>query len=436
MSLHVEPLRDQQIRHYRLALWVLLGAVSAFVLIACANVASLLLARSTVRRQEFAIRAALGGSRLRLVSQLLTESALLGLVGGAAGCVLACGLLRVFTAIAPDGALRMKEAAIDARVLAFALILSIGTALVFGLALSLERLRVEALGGDRTTGHRRTWIRQALISSQLAISLVLLAGAGLLLVSLRQLQNAPIGFSRQRVVTASFTLPAYRYGRDLQRTGWSTQQFNFYTELEGLENAPGAMATAITDSLPPGTPPRTAPYPAVASPGGKVTDPGMSGSVKWRYVTPGYFEALGIPIRRGRSFSDEDRAVGLRNVVVNESLARRLFGDGDPVGKTLGANFVIGVAGDVKNAGLDRAADPEFYMVRKSTGEGVPGSGDPAWWRRATPSFDPTWLPVMRSSCCGRPSVRSIRRFRLSSRRWRPGSIPSSPGLASRPYCY
>ena len=385
MSLHVEPLRSQQIRHYRLALWVLLAGVSAFVLIACANVANLLLARSTVRRQEFAIRAALGGSRRRLVSQLLTESALLGMVGGAAGCVLAWGLLRVFTAIAPDGALRMKEASIDARVLVFALILSVGTALVFGLAPSLERLRVEALGGDRTTGHRRTWMRQALITGQLAISLVLLAGAGLLLVSLWQLQNEPIGIRAERIVTASFTLPNYRYGRDLQRTGWSTQQFNFYNELEGrLKDTPGAIAAAITDSLPPGAPLRTVPYVAVAHPGRSPTDPGMSGSVKWRYVTPGYFEALGIPIRRGRTFSDADRAVGLRNVIVNESLAKRLFGDGDPVGKRLGGNFVIGLAADVKNAGLDRPADPEFYMVRKSTGEGVPGSGDTAWWRRAT----------------------------------------------------
>jgi predicted permease len=402
MSLHVEPLRDQQIYHYRLALWVLLGGVSAFVLIACANVANLLLARSTVRRKEFAIRAALGGTRRRLVSQLLTESAFLGMVGGAAGCVLAWGLLRVFTAIAPDGVLRMKEAAIDARVLAFALILSVGTALVFGLAPSLERLRVEALGGDRTTGHRRTWIRQALIISQLAISLVLLSGSGLLLLSLWRLQHAPLGFSRQRVVTASFTLPAYRYARDLLRTGWSRQQFNFYNELEGrLKDMPGAIATAIADSLPPDVPARTVPYAALANLRGKAADPGTYGSVKWRYVTPGYFEALGIPIRRGRSFTDADRAAGPRNVILNESLARRLFGDGDPSGKRLGGNVVIGVAGDVKNAGLYRTAELEFYVVRKSTGEGVPGSGDNAWWRRAT--------AIVRSNLAARDTEQLLR---------------------------
>jgi putative ABC transport system permease protein len=402
MWLHVEPLRDQQIRQYRLALWVLLGAVSAFVLIACANVANLLLARSAGRRQEFAIRAALGGSRQRLVGQLLTESALLGLVGGTAGCGLAWGLLRAFIATAPDGTLRVREATLDSRVLAFALILSLGTALVFGLAPSLDRLRVEALGGERATRHRRTWIRQALITSQLAISLVLLAGAGLLLLSLSRLQDTPLGFRRDRVVTASFTLPAYRYGQDLRPTGWSLRQVNFFNELEArLKEAPGVVASAITDSMPPGPAPRTAPYVGLANPSGNVTDPGMSGSVKWRYVSGGYFEALGIPIRRGRTFSDADRGPGLRNVVVSESLARRLVGDGDPIGKRLGANTVIGVAGDVRNSGLDRPFDPEFYQIRKSTGEEIPGSGDDAWWRRAT--------AIVRSNLSERDAVESLR---------------------------
>jgi putative ABC transport system permease protein len=210
MKLRIEPLRDRQIRQYRLALWVLLGAVSAFVLIACASVANLLLARLAGRRQEFAIRSALGGSRQRLIAQLLTESALLGLAGGAAGCGLAWFLLRAFIAIAPDGTLRMREATLDARVLAFALLLSLATALMFGLAPSLDGLRVEALGGGRATGPRRTWLRQALITGQLAVSLVLLAGAGLLLTSFWHLQNTPLGFNAGRVVAASFTLPAGR----------------------------------------------------------------------------------------------------------------------------------------------------------------------------------------------------------------------------------
>jgi putative ABC transport system permease protein len=122
----------------------------------------------------------------------------------------------------------------------------------------------------------------------------------------------------------------------------------------------------------------------LANPGAKATDPGMSGSVKWRYVTAGYFEALGVPIRRGRSFSEADSAAGLRNVIVNESLSRRLFGGDDPVGRRLGANTVMGVAADAGNAGVDRPVDPEFYVVRKSTGEAIAGSSDNAWWRRGT----------------------------------------------------
>jgi predicted permease len=183
MKLHIEPLRDQQIRQSRLALWVLLGAVAAFVLIACASVANLLLARLAGRRQEFAIRSALGASRRRLIAQLLTESMLLGLAGGVAGCGLAWMVRRGFLAIAPDGTLRMREASVDGRVLAFALFLSLGTALMFGLAPSLEGLRVEDLVGGRFTGTWRTYFCQALITGQLAISLILLAGAGLLMTS-------------------------------------------------------------------------------------------------------------------------------------------------------------------------------------------------------------------------------------------------------------
>ena len=378
MRVNLEGLRDRQNRQYRVALWVMLGAVGAFVLIACANVANLLLARSAGRRQEFAIRAALGGSRARLATQLLTESALLGLTGGAAGCGLAWALLRVFVAIAPDGALRMRAAAIDARVLAFALALSLATALVFGLAPSLQRLRGECLGGARAVGRRHTWVRQALISAQLAISLMLLAGAGLLLISLWRLQNAPLGFDREHVVTASFTLPVSRYSADARQIG-------FFNQLDAkLSDLPVAVAAAITDSMPPGPAIRSAPYWRVVNNEEAHTDPGMQGSVRWRYVSPGYFRAMGIPIRRGRGFTEADRAPGVRDVVVNEKLAGWMAGGADPVGMRLGRNIVIGVAENVRNAGVDRDPEAEFYQVRKTTREGIAGSEDFAWFRRAT----------------------------------------------------
>jgi len=142
---------------------------------------------------------------------------------------------------------------------------------------------------------------------------------------------------------------------DLQPTGWSVSQFNFLDELTArLTEMPGAVATAIADSIPPGPGPRTAPYVALANPGGNATDRCMSGSVRWRYVSGDYFQALGIPIRRGRSFSEGDRTPGISNIVVNETLARRRVGNDDPIGKRLGRHNIIGVAADTRNAGLDR----------------------------------------------------------------------------------
>jgi putative ABC transport system permease protein len=397
MRLRLTTLREKQTRQYRLALWMLLGAVTAFVLIACTNVANLLLARSMRREQEFAIRAALGASRQRLICQTLAESGLLGLAGGAAGCVVAWGVLRTFVALAPEGTLRLREAGLDSRVLGFALILSVGTALLFGLAPALDRLRAETLGRAHMAGHRRTYLRQALITSQLSVSLILLTGAGLLLLSLWRLQNAPLGFDRERIVTASFTLPSYRYAED-------SQQMNFFNQLETQLNAlPGVLVAAIADSLPPGGG-RTAPFVATAKPGGNILDPGMSGSTVWRYVTPGYFAALGIPVKRGRDFSDLDRRPGEHHVILSESLARRLYGDRDPIGERFTGGWprmVVGVAGDARNAGLDSAPEPEFYVIRQTSREGIPGSGDPAWWRRAT--------VIVRSTLSDRAAAESVR---------------------------
>jgi putative ABC transport system permease protein len=381
MELHLATLRDQQIREYRLALWMLLGSVMAFVLIACANVANLLLARSAGRRQEFAIRAALGATRGRLVRQRLTECGLLGLAGGAAGVGLAWCLLRVFISLAPDGTLRIQHAALDGRVLAFAIALSLGTAAAFGLAPSLARIRADVLGGARVAGRRRTWLHQALITAQLSVSMILLAGAGLFLVSLWRLQNAPLGFEEASIITASFTLPQYRYPDEVR-------QMDFFNQLEArLKELPGAAAVAISDSLPPGGETRTRPYVGLANPGGSATAPGMDGFVRWRYVTPGYFAALGIPIIRGRGFLSEDRQLGEDHVILNASLSRRLFGDGDPIGKRIRSvppMVVVGIASDVRNAGLASMVNPELYVVRKASREGVAGSGDPTWSRRAS----------------------------------------------------
>jgi putative ABC transport system permease protein len=374
MRLHVATIRDQQLREYRLALWMLLGAVIAFILLACANVANLLLARSAGRQQEFAIRAALGASRARLIRQMLTECGLLGVAGGAAGVGLAWCLLRIAISLAPEGTLRLWQASLDPRVLAFALILSLGTALLFGLAPALGHIRTAA-------GPRRNWLHQSLITAQLSFSLILLTGAGLFLMSLWRLQNAPLGFEQERIVTASFTLPPYRYADHIR-------QMNFFNQLEArLNELPGATSVAITDSLPPGGETRTRPYVGLANPGGSATDPGMEGLVRWRYVTPGYFAALGVPILRGRVFSSDDRGPGEEHVILSEALSHRVFGSTDPIGRHIRSvppMFVVGIAADARNAGLGAAIDPELYIVRKASLDGVPGSGDSAWSRRAT----------------------------------------------------
>jgi len=240
VRLVVRSLRDRQIHEVKLSSWMLLGCVLALLLAACANIANLMLARAVARRQELAMRAALGAGRGRLMRQTLTESLTFGLLGGAAGCGTAWVLLRLCIGLAPGGMLRLEHARIDLRVLLFALAGSLGAALLFGMAPALEPSRAEALAGWHVTGTARTLFRKALVSAQVAISLVLLAGASLLLRSLWKLQNQPLGFQPQNVVTASFTLRR-RYHPTQGQDQPSALQLSFFDELEGrLKRIPAA----------------------------------------------------------------------------------------------------------------------------------------------------------------------------------------------------
>jgi predicted permease len=382
VRLRVETLRDQQIRDYRSGLWMLMGAVAAFLLIACANVANLLLARSARRRQEFAVRAALGASRWRLARQVFSESAILGVAGGAAGCALAAILLRVAVALAPEGTIRLRQASLDARVLLFALVIAVVASLAFSLAAVVERLRGENLTGSRTTA-RRTWLRQALVCAQLAISLTLLTGSGLLLMSLDKLHDAPLGFRTDGVVTASFIRPRARYSD-------GNRVLNFFNQLEArMKMLPGVVASAISDTIPPGNDnERNRPYVGLANPGGSASDPNMGGEVRWRYVTPGYFAALGVPIKNGRDFTEPDRAMDIKPVIMSQSLAQRLYGAENPVGKVIASSnpsfVVIGVAGDAKNSGPGAIPELEMYLVRERTAVGIfrnQGGNNCGWCR-------------------------------------------------------
>jgi putative ABC transport system permease protein len=380
MRLRILSVRDQQTGSQREALWLLLGAVLSLLLIGCANVAHLLLARSSSRKHEFAVRASLGASGGRLARQSLTESGVLAFAGGVLGCVFAFWILQTFQALAPEGVLRMQQAVIDFRVLAFALCLVVLAALLVGLAPALQRLRMETLAATRVAGGSFRLLRPALVSLQLAISVVLLACAGTLFLSLWRLQQARLGFQPESVVRAEFVLPVTAYATP-------EKQIAFYQTLyERLAATPAFTSAAVTDSLPPGGDPRSRPFVALIG-GGDSEQQGLQGMVKWRYVTPGYFESLAVPIVRGRAFSGEDFRTGRKAIVISETLARRLYGDADPIGRLLRLEEsleVLGVAAEVRNAGVSQVSDPECYVLRPLVPDGVwRNQRPPLGWRQA-----------------------------------------------------
>ena len=384
VTLRVRPLRDRQVGDARAASLALLGAVLAVLLIACANIANLLLARAVGRDREIAVRAALGASRFRLVRLALTESLLLAVAGGAAGCGLAFVLLRAFQAIAPEGLPRIEEATVDQRVVLFSAAAAVLSGILFGLFPALRRTEGAVLGSARTVGPARGWLRGALVTAQIAISVTLLTGAGLLLRSLDNLERLPMGFESDRVITASFVLGRQRYSRDVE-------QLALFRELEQrLETLPGVSAAAVSDSIPPFGGTRGRPLSTIDVEGRPQRPEGSGGMVAWRYVTPGYFAAMGIPLRRGRPFSQLDRGAGAYSVVLSERLARLLFPGEDPLGKHIqrgpqGQWFtVVGVAADARNLGAEKTSWPEYYFVRKAVPDVTWANQEPPLgWRGA-----------------------------------------------------
>ena len=405
VKLRVRSLRDRQIHDARLASWILLGAVLAVLLIACANVANLLLARAAGRQRELAVRLALGASRGRLVRQTLTESLLLAATGGAAGCLLAAALLRIFVAIAPEGIPRLQQATVDLRVLLFTLTVSLASGIAFGLAPALQHPRAETLAGWRSLGGRQYLFRHSLVAAQICASLVLATGASLLLRSLWNLQNQPLGMRTASVLAATVTLGQQSYAEP-------ASQLAFFEELERrLGSIPGVTQLALSDSPPLSGTARSTIYSVIDVAGRPRAAEGTGGMVTLRAVTPGYFAALGVPILRGRGFREDDRDPQQNAVILSDSLARRLFPGEDPLGKQIKPGrsgpwkTVIGVAGNVKNSALMERDDPEFYMVRKHSQESLgrtatailSGPIDPTalarWVRADVAALDPT-LPV------------------------------------------
>ena len=402
VSLRVRSLRDRQVGDSKAASWILLAAVLSVLLVACTNVANLILARATGRNRELAVRAALGATRGRLIRQALTESVVLGMLGGVAGCAIAYALLGIFVSIAPEGIPRLQQATLDPRVLLFTLAISLLAGILFGLAPVSRHPEPDLLVGKESRVTMRNFLRHALVSAQIAVSLILLAGAGLLLRSLWNLEGVPLGIDTQTVLTAQIDLAEYRYPK-------APEQFQFFRELQArIAHLPGITALGLSDTLPPSGGMQATFLSALQVPGQPKFAEGTGGMIGYRYVTPGYFPALGIHMVSGRAFESGDLSSGENPVVLSETLAKRLNLASDAVGRKIFFNnhhvtrTVFGVASDVKNNGLGAAADPEFYLPWKDDPEGyfrrgnfiVRTSMNPQavaqWLRSEAAAIDPT----------------------------------------------
>jgi predicted permease len=367
IRLSVRTLRDRQIQDVRRASWLLLGAVLAFLLVACTNVANLLLARASSRQHEVAVRAALGAGKGRLIRQTLTESVLLGVFGAVAGSWFASSLLHLFISIAPQGIPRLDQARLDVRAVIFTLGITLISTLLFGLAPALQFPALNVVLGKDVRATPRNFLRQTLVAAQIAISLILLAGAGLMLRSLWNLQNVRLGMQTEKVLIEEVSLAPYRYPT-------REKQLAFFADLESRVNRlPGIMAVALTDSLPPFGRMRSTILAAIEVAGGPLFNESAGGSVAWRAVSPGYFLALDIPMIQGRAFQQNDLLAEENPIILSETLARKLFPSANPIGQLLRLfrtsgpwRTVVGIAADVKNDGLATPAGPEFYLPWKN----------------------------------------------------------------------
>jgi len=363
-SAFLVPLREQVIGDIRPTLWMLISAVVVLLLIACVNVAHLLLARAGTREKEIAIRTAMGANPGRLVRQLLTESVLLALIAGLFGLLIAYWGTWILAKLVPTGLLQAGEAPLDWRVLAFTLGVSIVTGLAFGLvpALSSSRSNLNLVlrsGGRGGTGQRtRTRLRDALIVCEVASSAALLIGAGLLIRSLVRLQDVNPGFRVDHVLTMRFSLPPSRYSG--QNVGFFYQQV-----LNRIVGLPGVQAAGVCRYLPLSGADISNNFQIEGQPQLRDADQPRA---YFRTASGGYFLALGIPLIAGRLFDQRDDEHTPKTVIINQASARRYWPHENPIGKRILSGLdedkwstVIGVVGDVKHAGLDAGIDPETY---------------------------------------------------------------------------
>jgi putative ABC transport system permease protein len=381
----VAGLYDATVGNVRPALWTLLGGVGFVLLIACANIGNLLLTRATARRSEVAVRSALGASSGRLIRQFLAESATLGVVGGALGLGLAVWLLDLFRAVGPADLPRLHEVGLDGRVLAVAGLLTLGASFLFGLAPALDaargHLHLWLKEGGRALGGSGGRLRGALVVTEVALALVLLAGAGLLFRSFGRLMQVDTGFRADHVLTLQIAPPATYDG-----PGRAVLYERLYAELRAI---PGVEAVGSTTRLP-----LTTQLSTKLDVRDRPVAEGDQPEVEFRRAGGDYFAAMGIPVLRGRAFDARDTPDAVGAMIVSRSLADRIWPGEDPIGKQVRFWYsgitpdspwldVIGVVGDVKHFGLDADAPAIAYFAASQAAPGSPllairTAGDPA----------------------------------------------------------
>ncbi len=370
----VVPLREQLVGSFRTALFILLGAVGCVLLIACANVANLLLARASARHKEIAVRTALGASRSRIVRQLLTESVLLAALGGAFGLLLAFVGIRLLALGVPEDItgfiVGWKDISISTPVLGFTFAVSMLTGIVFGLVPALHASKPdlnESLkegGRGDTEGRQRNFVRASLVVAEVAIAMVLLVGAGLLIRSFLRLQQVSPGFNPANVLTMQLSLPRSKYAE-------KPQIASFFEQLVQRVGAlPGVQSAAVGNNLPMSNDGWNASF-AVENLQVGPDDPSPHGDP--HMITPDYFAAMGIPLLRGRHFTDADSKDSLPVAIIDQTLAEQYWPDQDPIGKRIAAFFdgprgqrhwreIVGVVGHVKQYGLDGKSKVQYYF--------------------------------------------------------------------------
>ena len=376
VGMQAESALDALVSKVRPQLYILLGAVGLVLLIACANVANLLLARATGRQREIAIRAALGAGRKRIVRQLLIESGMMSLAGGIAGLLVAVWGAGFLSRLAADQIPRLTMTGVDFRVLAFTLIVSLVTGLLFGIApaLQLSRMQLtEALKeSSRGAGHssHQNRLRNLLVVAEMTLAVILLTGAGLLIRSLKSLEHVNPGFNPGGLITWTIDLPDSRYSKHGQPEAFFRTLFERVRAIPGVRSASGVVPLPLSDEN----------IRTVYEVEGRSFAKGEAPRVYFRAVEDDYFQTMEIPLLRGRDFTRADIHGATDVVIVNKAVAERSFPGEDPIGKRIkpgvGENGVepwrqiVGVVGDVKHRRLDLPDDPECYAPEEQVGWG------------------------------------------------------------------